>query len=171
MLGVEDCRKQMRNNFYSETDNETPIKTVTFSNSLHCLGTAKIYLMQQEVKNAIFFTQHNVEKELCRGRNQKDCQALEGRESVKDDDRSVRTQTSHTTENIGKFSAVVPTRGLLVMDHVILNHGQVTWMTSELAPPLLTTTPHQREDFQLSTDLACIAAQHGGALVVLGSNS
>ncbi|GFW47659.1 uncharacterized protein TNCV_2828521 [Trichonephila clavipes] len=29
---------------------------------------------------------------------------------------------------------------------VILNHGQVTWATPELAPPLLTTTPHQRED-------------------------
>ncbi|GFU84414.1 uncharacterized protein TNCV_994441 [Trichonephila clavipes] len=27
-----------------------------------------------------------------------------------------------------------------------LNHGQVTWKTPELAPPLLTTTPHQRED-------------------------
>ncbi|GFU16236.1 uncharacterized protein TNCV_2169151 [Trichonephila clavipes] len=26
------------------------------------------------------------------------------------------------------------------------NFGQVTWMTPELAPPLLTTTPHQRED-------------------------
>ncbi|GFV62990.1 uncharacterized protein TNCV_3177831 [Trichonephila clavipes] len=38
------------------------------------------------------------------------------------------------------------TRGLLAMDHVILNHGQVTWTTPELAPPLLTTTPHQRED-------------------------
>ncbi|GFV06391.1 uncharacterized protein TNCV_2947141 [Trichonephila clavipes] len=38
------------------------------------------------------------------------------------------------------------TRGLLATDHVILNHGQVTWMTPELAPPLLTTTPHQRED-------------------------
>ncbi|GFX13750.1 uncharacterized protein TNCV_599591 [Trichonephila clavipes] len=32
------------------------------------------------------------------------------------------------------------------MDRVILNHGQVTWTTPELAPPLLTTTPHQRED-------------------------
>ncbi|GFW84006.1 uncharacterized protein TNCV_1661751 [Trichonephila clavipes] len=32
------------------------------------------------------------------------------------------------------------------MDHVILNHGQVTGTTPELAPPLLTTTPHQRED-------------------------
>ncbi|GFV31978.1 uncharacterized protein TNCV_4195401 [Trichonephila clavipes] len=27
-----------------------------------------------------------------------------------------------------------------------LNHGQVTWTTPELAPPLLTTIPHQRED-------------------------
>ncbi|GFT82390.1 uncharacterized protein TNCV_2388861 [Trichonephila clavipes] len=42
-----------------------------------------------------------------------------------------------------KFTA---TRGLLATDHVILNHGQVTWTTPELAPPLLTTTPHQRED-------------------------
>ncbi|GFX99423.1 uncharacterized protein TNCV_1080671 [Trichonephila clavipes] len=39
-----------------------------------------------------------------------------------------------------------PTRGLLATDHVIFNHGQVTWTTPELAPPLLTTTPHQRED-------------------------
>ncbi|GFX55507.1 hypothetical protein TNCV_267951 [Trichonephila clavipes] len=38
------------------------------------------------------------------------------------------------------------TRGLLATDHVILNHGQVTWTTPELAPPLLTTTPRQRED-------------------------
>ncbi|GFX28132.1 uncharacterized protein TNCV_424591 [Trichonephila clavipes] len=38
------------------------------------------------------------------------------------------------------------TRELLVTDHVILNHGQVTWTTPELAPPLLTTSPHQRED-------------------------
>ncbi|GFV85945.1 uncharacterized protein TNCV_203251 [Trichonephila clavipes] len=38
------------------------------------------------------------------------------------------------------------TRGLLATDHEILNHGQVTGMTPELAPPLLTTTPHQWED-------------------------
>ncbi|GFY26071.1 uncharacterized protein TNCV_353891 [Trichonephila clavipes] len=37
-------------------------------------------------------------------------------------------------------------RGLLVTDHVILNHGQVTWTTPKLAPPLVTTTPHKRED-------------------------
>ncbi|GFS88834.1 uncharacterized protein TNCV_1000441 [Trichonephila clavipes] len=35
---------------------------------------------------------------------------------------------------------------LLATDHVILNHGQVTWTTPEMAPPLLTTTPDQRED-------------------------
>ncbi|GFS94405.1 uncharacterized protein TNCV_2014391 [Trichonephila clavipes] len=46
------------------------------------------------------------------------------------------------THRVGKRS----TRGLLATDHVILNHGQVTWTTPELAPPLLTTTPHQRED-------------------------
>ncbi|GFW26862.1 uncharacterized protein TNCV_1377051 [Trichonephila clavipes] len=38
------------------------------------------------------------------------------------------------------------TRGLLATDHVVLNHGQVTWTAPELAPLLLTTTPHQRED-------------------------
>ncbi|GFW73128.1 uncharacterized protein TNCV_832471 [Trichonephila clavipes] len=38
------------------------------------------------------------------------------------------------------------TRGLLETDHVILNHGHVTWSTPELAPPLLTTTLHQRKD-------------------------
>ncbi|GFT98404.1 hypothetical protein TNCV_3617551 [Trichonephila clavipes] len=36
-----------------------------------------------------------------------------------------------------------PTQGLLATDHVILNHGQVTWTTPELAPNLLTTTPQQ----------------------------
>ncbi|GFX86613.1 hypothetical protein TNCV_462331 [Trichonephila clavipes] len=39
--------------------------------------------------------------------------------------------------------------------------------TPELAP-LLTTTPHQREDVsQLSTDLTCIAALHTYPSVVL----
>ncbi|GFY17693.1 uncharacterized protein TNCV_1074281 [Trichonephila clavipes] len=45
-----------------------------------------------------------------------------------------------------KEKSLKATRGLLATDHVILNHGQVTWTTPELAPPLLTTTPHQRED-------------------------
>ncbi|GFX08435.1 uncharacterized protein TNCV_3269241 [Trichonephila clavipes] len=46
------------------------------------------------------------------------------------------------------------TRGLLATDHVILNHGQVTWTTPDLAPPLLTTTPTGGR-FS-STDLTCI---------------
>ncbi|GFW48388.1 uncharacterized protein TNCV_1109511 [Trichonephila clavipes] len=44
------------------------------------------------------------------------------------------------------LDVIAATRGLLATDHVILNHGQVTWTTPELAPPLLTPTPHQRED-------------------------
>ncbi|GFV45370.1 uncharacterized protein TNCV_4491061 [Trichonephila clavipes] len=39
-----------------------------------------------------------------------------------------------------------PTRGLLATDHAVLNHGQVTWAKPELAPPLLTTIPRQREE-------------------------
>ncbi|GFS61208.1 uncharacterized protein TNCV_3104691 [Trichonephila clavipes] len=40
------------------------------------------------------------------------------------------------------------TRGLLATDHVILNHGQVTRTTPELAPrsPNYHTSPHQGED-------------------------
>ncbi|GFW00755.1 transposable element Tcb1 transposase [Trichonephila clavipes] len=47
---------------------------------------------------------------------------------------------------IDQITSIAATRGLLATDHVFLNHGQVTWTTPELAPPLLTTTPHQRED-------------------------
>ncbi|PRD20975.1 UNVERIFIED_CONTAM: hypothetical protein NCL1_53128 [Trichonephila clavipes] len=56
------------------------------------------------------------------------------------------------------------TRGLLATDLVILNHGQVTRMTPELTPTILTTTPHQRETFELSTDLTCNSPHHGGSL-------
>ncbi|GFT13964.1 hypothetical protein TNCV_2615961 [Trichonephila clavipes] len=42
-----------------------------------------------------------------------------------------------------KTSLCQATRGLLATDHVILNHGQVTWTTPELAPssPNYHTTP------------------------------
>ncbi|GFV86154.1 hypothetical protein TNCV_671511 [Trichonephila clavipes] len=60
------------------------------------------------------------------------------------------------------------TRGLLETDHVIWNHGQVTWTTPELAPP---SPNYHTPNYQLSTDLTCIAALHGGSLVVLDSNS
>ncbi|GFV84217.1 cubilin [Trichonephila clavipes] len=62
------------------------------------------------------------------------------------------------------------TGGLLATDHEILNHGQVTWTTPELAPPSPNYHTTGRT-FQLSTDLTCFAALHGGSLVVLGSNS
>ncbi|GFX42349.1 hypothetical protein TNCV_110691 [Trichonephila clavipes] len=40
-------------------------------------------------------------------------------------------------------SATLAARGLLATDHVILNHGQVTWTTPEPAPfsPNYHTTP------------------------------
>ncbi|GFW51104.1 hypothetical protein TNCV_3593861 [Trichonephila clavipes] len=37
--------------------------------------------------------------------------------------------------NIELYELMCATRGLLATDHVILNHGQVTWTTPELAPP------------------------------------
>ncbi|GFT56527.1 hypothetical protein TNCV_3508721 [Trichonephila clavipes] len=42
-----------------------------------------------------------------------------------------------------KHGLSIAARGLLTTDHVILNHGQVTWMTPELAPlsPNYHTTP------------------------------
>ncbi|GFV94371.1 hypothetical protein TNCV_2268251 [Trichonephila clavipes] len=58
------------------------------------------------------------------------------------------------------------TRGLMATNHVILNHGQVTWTTPELA----TISPNYHtkgRTLQLSTELTCIAALHGGSLVVL----
>ncbi|GFX93963.1 uncharacterized protein TNCV_3413251 [Trichonephila clavipes] len=57
-----------------------------------------------------------------------------------------RTFDKQPLESKNKSAHFSATRGLLATDHVILNHGQVTWTTPELAPPLLTTTPHQRED-------------------------
>ncbi|GFY24617.1 transposable element Tcb2 transposase [Trichonephila clavipes] len=52
-------------------------------------------------------------------------------------------------------------RGLLAMNLIILNHGQVTRMTSDLALSLLTTTPYQQEDVGASIDLMCIAPTVG----------
>ncbi|PRD36218.1 UNVERIFIED_CONTAM: hypothetical protein NCL1_09285 [Trichonephila clavipes] len=41
--GFRDCPKpQMSSDFYAETDNETPVKNITFSNSLYCLQTGNI---------------------------------------------------------------------------------------------------------------------------------
>ncbi|GFT77004.1 uncharacterized protein TNCV_1099031 [Trichonephila clavipes] len=65
--------------------------------------------------------------------------------------------------------------GFLSTDHAILNHGQVTWMTPELATPLLTTTPHQREDDRaldrFSVHRCPTPGSTPGSFVVLDSNS
>ncbi|GBL78861.1 hypothetical protein AVEN_48849-1 [Araneus ventricosus] len=46
--------------------------------------------------------------------------------------------------------------GYFGTDLVILNRGQMTRTTPELAPPLQTSAPHQWEDVWLPTyDLAC----------------
>ncbi|GFW75674.1 hypothetical protein TNCV_4428571 [Trichonephila clavipes] len=69
----------------------------------------------------------------------------------------------HILEDMGESRTI---RGLLATKHAISNHGQVTWTIPELAPPLLTTTPHHTNGrtFQLSTDLTRIAALLGGSL-------
>ncbi|GFU62112.1 uncharacterized protein TNCV_2671581, partial [Trichonephila clavipes] len=64
------------------------------------------------------------------------------------------------------------TRGLLATDHVILNHGQATWTTPELAPSLLTTTPHQWENVSALDRFNVHRCPYtAGLLMVLGSNS
>ncbi|GFW31665.1 hypothetical protein TNCV_4683381 [Trichonephila clavipes] len=59
--------------------------------------------------------------------------------------RLLENSTTKTYFHIGKTangaSHCSATRGLLVTDLVILNHGQVTRRTHEEAPPLLTPTP------------------------------
>ncbi|GFX07077.1 hypothetical protein TNCV_1556801 [Trichonephila clavipes] len=59
------------------------------------------------------------------------------------------TDVSSSDENtspeppVSRRQVISATRGLLVTDHVILNHGQVTWTTPQLAPPSpnYNTTP------------------------------
>ncbi|GFW88290.1 hypothetical protein TNCV_820461 [Trichonephila clavipes] len=64
------------------------------------------------------------------------------------------------------------TRGLLVMDPVILSHGQMTRTTPELALPSHHTNYHTTpKTFELSADLKCIAALYSGSSAALGSNS
>ncbi|GFV15674.1 hypothetical protein TNCV_880911 [Trichonephila clavipes] len=57
---------------------------------------------------------------------------------------------------------------LLATDRM-LNHGQVTWMTPELAPSNNHTTPTGKRFNSLNRLLTCIAALRRVFLVVLGS--
>ncbi|PRD23717.1 UNVERIFIED_CONTAM: hypothetical protein NCL1_45648 [Trichonephila clavipes] len=54
----------MDNSSDIETNNETPIKTFTFSNALHCFQAVESYLMQSDENDTIFSFLHTVEKEL-----------------------------------------------------------------------------------------------------------
>ncbi|GFX67377.1 hypothetical protein TNCV_720411 [Trichonephila clavipes] len=46
----------------AENENGTSVKTVTFSNALHCLKTVKAYLVQQDVNRVEFSFLHKVEE-------------------------------------------------------------------------------------------------------------
>ncbi|GFU97250.1 uncharacterized protein TNCV_4857721 [Trichonephila clavipes] len=61
--------------------------------------------------------------------------------SVKTDELSIVLPGNSAQRHI-----IIYTRAFVVMDHVILNRGQMPWTAHELAAPRLTTTPHQRED-------------------------
>ncbi|GFW92743.1 uncharacterized protein TNCV_1735361 [Trichonephila clavipes] len=78
-----------------------------------------------------------MDKQRVNGQNRRS--SLESKETRK----ALLQAQNEVYEKEGLLYAI---RGLLAKDHVILNHGQVTWTTPELSPPLPTTTPHQRED-------------------------
>ncbi|GFW51878.1 soluble guanylate cyclase 88E [Trichonephila clavipes] len=55
-------------------------------------------------------------------------------------------------DTVNTASRMETTGGLLASDNLILNHGQVTWPTLELAPPFLTNTPHQETQVESVTE-------------------
>ncbi|GFW59382.1 hypothetical protein TNCV_2911271 [Trichonephila clavipes] len=61
---IVDLLEPMNNDSDEEIDDEIPIKTVKFSNALHCSETVKTYLIQQDVKDNVFSSRHHNEKEL-----------------------------------------------------------------------------------------------------------
>ncbi|GBM80213.1 hypothetical protein AVEN_203725-1 [Araneus ventricosus] len=62
--------------------------------------------------------------------------------------------------------------GYFRTDLAILNHGQMTRTTPELAPPLQTSTPHQREDvWPLRMILRATGPIHVGSSVESGFES
>ncbi|GFW93551.1 hypothetical protein TNCV_47541 [Trichonephila clavipes] len=46
---VIDLSELMNSDSDAEIDTETPFKTITFSDALHCFETVKTYLLQQDV--------------------------------------------------------------------------------------------------------------------------
>ncbi|GFU74304.1 hypothetical protein TNCV_4168931 [Trichonephila clavipes] len=61
LIGVSEVQKivvlseAMNSDSDAESDNESLVKTITFSNSLHALETVKNYLMQQDVNGTQYF--------------------------------------------------------------------------------------------------------------------
>ncbi|GFT38881.1 hypothetical protein TNCV_1585711 [Trichonephila clavipes] len=49
--------------------------------------------------------------------------------------RTPNTPTIRDRNHWAPTAALMSTRGVLATDHIILNHGQVTWTTPVLAPP------------------------------------
>ncbi|GFV63614.1 hypothetical protein TNCV_626091 [Trichonephila clavipes] len=75
VVEIDNLSESMNSDSKAETGIETRLKTVTFSNTLHCLETVKTYLMQQDVNDAVFSSMHLIEK-LFLVRNRKDCEHL-----------------------------------------------------------------------------------------------
>ncbi|GFW09416.1 hypothetical protein TNCV_3731711 [Trichonephila clavipes] len=64
-------------------------------------------------------------------------------ESTTDEEEMIVYDVEDEIESNPDYVKQNAARGPLTTDHVILNHGQVTWMTPELAPlsPNYHTTP------------------------------
>ncbi|GFY24352.1 hypothetical protein TNCV_1014011 [Trichonephila clavipes] len=62
---------------------------------------------------------------------------------------AVQCSGNDITESSSSTSFYKVTRGLLATDVTILSFRQVTRPTSELAPPLQTSSPRLPEDFEL----------------------
>ncbi|GFT90261.1 hypothetical protein TNCV_701781 [Trichonephila clavipes] len=56
-------------------------------------------------------------------------------ESTSDEEEMIVYDVEDEIESNPDYVKENATRGLSATDHVILNHGQVTWTTPELAPP------------------------------------
>ncbi|GFW08132.1 hypothetical protein TNCV_2978991 [Trichonephila clavipes] len=59
---IVDLSESLDSDSDAEIADETPVKTVTFSNALHCLGTVETYLMQRNINDAAFSSLGRVER-------------------------------------------------------------------------------------------------------------
>ncbi|GFT42303.1 hypothetical protein TNCV_1786171 [Trichonephila clavipes] len=54
--GIVDLSEPMNSDSDAKYENETLIKTATFSNALHCMETVKTYLVQQVVNDTVSYS-------------------------------------------------------------------------------------------------------------------